>query len=122
MDPEQITNNPYLETCPDYGGQDYNKIRNLMTVGGQLTADVATQRLIDAWTQGNDTRKAAWDAQVAADQEAQRALEQQQREDEERRQAQREEEAKAECKAAEKKKPQMPDFDEKKAASDTIPF
>jgi hypothetical protein len=62
-------NNPHLDVCPDFSLEEYTERRNaLITLGWTEAQAVAFLRAI--WVDTNNTAKARWDQELAAEEEA----------------------------------------------------
>jgi hypothetical protein len=111
----RITNDPTLVVCPNFEGPEWNFLRQSMIDAHQgplpLTAEEATQRMKDAWTQENNVRVAAWNEQLERDQAERDEQERLAQEAEDAQRAQRDREAEELRKEVEKKRPKLNAFD-----------
>ncbi|KDQ19711.1 hypothetical protein BOTBODRAFT_86076, partial [Botryobasidium botryosum FD-172 SS1] len=99
----QIQNDPGLEICPDFASDAFGFIRTPYAQANDVTEEVATQRLQDAWAVGNNARKVAWAARLEIDRVAREVVQQEAREAEQQLAAA----AEAERLETERKKPKM---------------
>ncbi len=111
----RILNDPTQAVSPNFEGPEWEFLRQAIinTHPGNipLTAEEAIRQLREAWTQDNDSRVAAWNAQLKKDRTEQDKKDRQAREVEEARRAQLEKEAEEQRREAEKKKPRLNPFD-----------
>jgi hypothetical protein len=110
-----IVNDPTLAICPSFEAPEWDFLRQPMINAHQgpppLTAEEATQRMKDAWTQENNIRVAAWNRQLELGQAERDERDRLEQEAEDARRVQREEEAADLRREAEKKKPKLNAFD-----------
>ena len=112
---------PNLEPAPDFNGQGYQAIRDLIVAQvPNMTSAQAAEQLQTAYNADRLTRIAAWDELVRQEQEAEAVQALQLREEEDARRAEDERLAEAERKELEKKKPKINDFDENRTAESVI--
>ncbi|KAG5639886.1 hypothetical protein DXG03_002592, partial [Asterophora parasitica] len=67
---KRILTDPHLEVCLNCAGAEYDMVRGLIVANSNVMQDEATRNLVKVWTAGLLARKAAWNAQVAANQAA----------------------------------------------------
>ncbi|EIN05430.1 hypothetical protein PUNSTDRAFT_74600 [Punctularia strigosozonata HHB-11173 SS5] len=72
----RITANPHEQVAPNFAGAAFAACRRSLVNQDGLTDEQAAQTLLDAWTADINLEKAAWDRQIAADQEAAQLAEQ----------------------------------------------
>ncbi|KAJ7700427.1 hypothetical protein B0H17DRAFT_857250, partial [Mycena rosella] len=110
---------PSLATCPDFASSIYDTVRACLNPDDNAAAiDI----LKESWTKSNDNNKAQWILQVEADRalvESEQAVRQQEAEKEAAAAAKA---AEDQCLEAEKKKPQLGDFDINSAPSIYLEF
>ncbi|KAJ7654357.1 hypothetical protein B0H17DRAFT_1214344 [Mycena rosella] len=112
--PARLLFDPSLATCPDFASSVYDTVRSRLNLDDNAAAiDI----LKESWTKSNDNDKAQWILQVEADRalaESEQAVRQQEAEKEAADAAKA---AEDQCLEAEKKKPQLGDFDINSAPS-----
>ena len=115
----RITNDPTPEICPDFEGQGWGYLRQMMIDTHQgpqpLTVEEAAQCLKDTWAQEHDQRVARWQAQREQDNAELEEQARQAHEEEEGRRAQRDREVEEQRREVEKRKPKLNDFDNNRA-------
>ena len=120
----RITNDPALEICPDFEGQGWGYLRQMMIDMHQgpqpLTVEEAAQHLKDTWAQEHDQRVAQWQAQREQDNAELEEQARQAHEEEEGQRAQRDREAEEQRREVEKRKPKLNDFDDNRAVDSWI--
>ncbi len=111
----RILEDPTWAVCLSFESDEWEFLRQSMIeahLGAiPLTHEGATQRLKETWTRENNTKIAAWNAQLEQDQVEQEERDRLTQEEEDAHQVQREKEAEEQCKEVEKKKPKMNTFD-----------
>ena len=119
-----ITNDPTPEICPDFEGQGWGYLRQMMIDTHQgpqpLTVEEAAQCLKDTWAQEHDQRVARWQAQREQDNAELEEQARQAHEEEEGRRAQRDREVEEQRREVEKRKPKLNDFDDNRAVDSWI--
>ena len=113
--PPRITHDPTKDECPNYEGEDFANVRDLIIAGHQggdpLTHEAAANYLKEAWQRNQDKKVADWNTQLQADQVAADEEEAQAQQAELQQRKDREKEEAEEKREAERKKPRINDFD-----------
>jgi hypothetical protein len=121
----RILNDPTQVVCPNFEGPEWAFLRQCIIDShpGEipLTAEEVARQMREAWTQDNDARVAAWNAQLEKDRAEQDQQDRQVREVKVVRRAQLEEEAEEQRRVAEKNKPRLNPFDPTRRVSEWIP-
>jgi hypothetical protein len=117
---DRIERDPNFETCPEYGGPEFDIIRTTLINTAGMTNEGVIQHLEDAWTQQKNRRVERWNQQLQNDIRLRQEAEQRQQEEENAVRTQREAEQEAERREAEKKKPKMNGFDANATVDDFI--
>ena len=106
---------PTLAVCPSFEDREWDFLRQSVIDSHRdvqpLTAEEATQRMKDAWSQENGRKIIAWNVQVEEDRAEREQQERTAQEEEHARQVQREKEAEEQRKEADKKKPKLHSYD-----------
>ncbi|KAJ7715160.1 hypothetical protein DFH07DRAFT_974260 [Mycena maculata] len=71
-----LTEDPHLQTCPDFASTDFAGIRSDIVSAGTLIDPEAAEKLRSAWKTSNDAKKVVWDLQVQRDRDATDAIRQ----------------------------------------------
>ena len=116
----RINQDPTNVACPDFAGEAYAAIRQIMANNGQVNNNQAAEQLTAAWNQTHAQEVEAWLQQVQADLAEQEELTRLAEEEEDRRRAEDERLKDEERKEQEKKKPKIGDFDEGRMVSDHV--
>ena len=116
----RINQDPTNVACPDFAGEAYAAIRQIMANNGQVNNNQAAEQLTAAWNQTHAQEVEAWLQQVQADLAEQEELTRLAEEEEDRRRAEDKHLKDEERKEQEKKKPKIGDFDEGRMVSDHV--
>jgi hypothetical protein len=116
----RIVSDPNLQICPDFDSDDFLGIRESIAEAANITPDQAALNLAASWSAQNNTKIAAWVAQLEADELLEDAAALAAAQAEAAAQAQLEKEAADELREAEKKKPKMHTFDVTKSIGTNI--
>jgi len=116
----QINQDPTDFVCPDFTGDTYAAIRQIMANNRQINDDQAAEQLTAAWNLTHTQEVEAWHQQVQVDSAQQEELARLAEEEEDRCQAEDECLKEEEKKEQEKKKPKIGDFDEGWMVSDHV--
>jgi len=72
--PPRINHDPTKDECPNYEGEDFANVWDLIIAGHQggdpLTHEAAANYLKEAWQRNQDKKVANWNMQLQADQVA----------------------------------------------------
>jgi hypothetical protein len=120
-----IIKDPTQAICPNFEGPEWTFLRQCI-IGSHpgkipLTTEEAARQMREAWTQDNDARITAWNAQFEKDRAEQAKQDKQAREAKEAERAQLEKEAEEQRRAAERSKPKLNSFDPTRHVSAWIP-
>ncbi|KAF8270236.1 hypothetical protein EI94DRAFT_1699011 [Lactarius quietus] len=117
-------NDPTQAVCPNFEGPEWAFLRQCIINShpGEtpLTAEEVARQMREAWTQDNDARVAAWNAQLEKDRAEQDQRDRQARKVKVDRHAQLENEAVEQRGVAEKNKPRLNQFDPTRRVSEWI--
>ena len=116
----RINQDPTNVACPDFAGEGYAAIRQIMAANGQVNNDQAAEQLTAAWNLTHTQEVEAWHQQVQADLAKQEELTRLAEEEEDRRRAEDKRLKEEEKREQEKKKPKIGDFDENRMVSDHV--
>ena len=116
----RINQDPTNVACPDFAGEAYAAIRQIIANNGQVENGQAAEQLTAAWNQTHAQEVEAWLQQVQADLAEQEELTRLAEEEEDRRRAEDERLKDEERREQEKKKPKIGDFDEGRMVSDHV--
>ena len=116
----RINQDPTNVACPDFAGEAYTAIRQIIANNGQVENGQAAEQLTAAWNQTHAQEVEAWLQQVQADLAEQEELTRLAEEEEDRRRAEDERLKDEERREQEKKKPKIGDFNEGRMVSDHV--
>ena len=100
----RINQDPSNVACPDFAGEGYAAIRQIMAANGQVNNDQAAEQLTAAWNLTHTQEVETWHQQVQADLAEQEELTRLAEEEEDRRRAEDERLKEEEKREQEKKR------------------
>ncbi|KAG2128895.1 uncharacterized protein EDB93DRAFT_1095808, partial [Suillus bovinus] len=113
------TADPSLEICPDFAGDLFAAIQDLIIMMG-TTHQAIAERLRNTWITGHEERILQWNCRQEEDTQAEAEIEQARAACEEEEHLVKEAEAEKECTELEKKKPKMNSFSATATIGDAI--
>ncbi|KAJ7740111.1 hypothetical protein B0H16DRAFT_1324632 [Mycena metata] len=113
----RLLSDPNLAFCPDFSSDDYEDIRQSIDADD---APAAIAKLVEAWTKGNERKKAQWVLQAQADRTREEEEEERRQRDLDAAEAEATKLAEKERLEAEKKLPKLGDFDDNSGPSSFV--